>query len=61
MATLVVAGLLPNRSYAAHAHTNACGPTGEDPGPHYQNRTDPTARTPAPSTNPPYANPRNEI
>jgi Cu-Zn family superoxide dismutase len=61
VATLVVAGLLPNRGYAAHAHTHACGPTGEDAGPHYQNRIDPTATHQAPSTNPQYANPRNEI
>jgi Cu-Zn family superoxide dismutase len=61
VATLVVAGLLPNRSYAVHAHTNACGPTGEDAGPHYQNRIDPAAKPPAPSTDPQYANPHNEI
>jgi Cu-Zn family superoxide dismutase len=61
VATLVVAGLLPNRGYAVHAHTNACGLTGEDAGPHYQNRIDPAATHPAPSTNPQYANPRNEI
>ena len=61
VATVVVAGLLPNRSYAAHAHTNACGPTGEDAGPHYQNRIDPAAKPQAPSANPQYANPRNEI
>jgi Cu-Zn family superoxide dismutase len=61
VATVVVAGLLPNRSYAVHAHTNACGVTGEDAGPHYQNRLDPAAKPSAPSTNPQYANPRNEI
>ena len=61
VATLVVAGLLPNRSYAAHAHTNACGRIGEDAGPYYQNRIDPAARTQPVSTNPRYANPRNEI
>ncbi len=61
VATLVVAGLLPNRGYAAHAHTHACGPTAEDAGPHYQNRIDPTATHQAPSTNPQYANPRNEM
>jgi superoxide dismutase, Cu-Zn family len=61
VATVVVAGLLPNRSYAVHAHTNACGLTGEDAGPHYQNRLDPAAKPSAPSTNPQYANPRNEI
>jgi Cu-Zn family superoxide dismutase len=61
VATVVVAGLLPNRSYAVHAHTNACGLTGEDAGPHYQNHLDPAAKPSAPSTNPQYANPRNEI
>jgi Cu-Zn family superoxide dismutase len=59
--TLVVAGLLPNRSYAAHVHTNACGATGEAAGQHYQNRIDPAASLQAPSTNPQYANPRNEM
>jgi Cu-Zn family superoxide dismutase len=61
VATLSVAGLLPNRGYAVHAHTNACGTTGEDTGPHYQNRIDPAATPQAPSTNPEYANPHNEI
>ena len=61
VATLVVAGLQPNRSYAAHAHTNACGRTGEDAGPYYQNRIDPAASSQAASTNSRYANPRNEI
>ncbi|HSL07141.1 MAG TPA: superoxide dismutase [Pseudonocardiaceae bacterium] len=61
VATFVVAGLLPNRGYAVHAHTNACGATGQDAGPHYQNRIDPAATPQAPSTNPEYANPRNEI
>ncbi|MGH3812180.1 MAG: superoxide dismutase family protein [Pseudonocardiaceae bacterium] len=61
VATLSVAGLLPNRGYAVHAHTNACGATGEDAGPHYQNRIDPAATPQAPSTNPEYANPHSEI
>ena len=61
VATFVVAGLLPNRGYAVHAHTNACGATGQDAGPHYQNRIDPAATPQAPSINPEYANPRNEI
>ena len=61
VATLSVAGLPPDRGYAVHAHTNACGATGEDAGPHYQNRIDPAATPQAPSTNPEYANPRNEI
>lgn len=61
VATMVVAGLLPNRGYAVHAHTNACGPVGKDAGPHYQNHIDPAATPQKPSTNPQYANPRNEI
>jgi Cu-Zn family superoxide dismutase len=60
-AELTVFGLLPNRGYAVHAHTNACGPNPESAGPHYQNRIDPAATPQAPSTNPEYANPRNEI
>ncbi len=61
VAELVVSGLLPNRGYAVHAHTKACGATGEAAGPHYQNRIDPAATPQAPSTNPEYANPSNEI
>src|SRR5690606_23761090 len=54
---LKVAGLQPNREYGAHVHNNACGPTGKDAGPHYQNVVDPVQ----PSTDPDYANPDNEI
>jgi Cu-Zn family superoxide dismutase len=61
VATVHVAGLQPNRGYAVHAHTKACGATGEEAGPHYQHRIDPAATPQAPSTNPEYANPRNEI
>lgn len=61
VAELVVSGLLPDRGYAVHAHTRACGATGEAAGPHYQNRIDPLATSQAPSTNPEYANPSNEI
>ena len=61
VATLMVTGLLPNRGYAVHAHTKACGATGEAAGPHYQDRIDPAATPQAPSSNPEYANPRNEI
>jgi Cu-Zn family superoxide dismutase len=43
---LDVEGLLPNRGYAAHAHVNACGPTGD---------------AAKPSTDPAFANPQNEI
>ena len=60
-ATLMVTGLLPNRGYAVHAHTKACGATGEAAGPHYQDRIDPAATTQTPSSDPAYANPRNEI
>lgn len=60
-ANLSVAGLLSDRGYAMHAHTQACGATGEEAGPRYQNRIDPAATPQAPSTNPEYANPRNEI
>ena len=60
-AEFTVSGLLPNRGYAVHAHTEACGVTGEAAGPHFQNHEDPAATPQAPSTNPEYANPRNEI
>jgi Cu-Zn family superoxide dismutase len=60
-ATLTVSGLLPNRGYAVHAHTEACGATGEAAGAHFQNHEDPAATPQAPSTNPEYANPKNEI
>lgn len=58
---LAVSRLLPNRAYAVHAHTKACGATGDAAGPHFQNRVDPAATPQAPSTNPDYANPNNEI
>jgi superoxide dismutase, Cu-Zn family len=58
---LEVEGLLPDRGYAAHAHTGACGPTGDAAGPHFQDRVDPAAGPGKPSTDPAYANPRNEI
>ncbi|MFF4595250.1 superoxide dismutase [Amycolatopsis sp. NPDC001319] len=54
---LVVTGLLPNHQYGAHAHANACGPSGDDAGPHFQHTPDPVK----PSVDPTYANPRNEI
>ncbi len=60
-AQLTVFGLLPNRGYAAHAHTNACGATGADAGPHFQHIMDPAATSQNPSSNPQYANPSNEI
>jgi len=54
-------GLQPNRGYAVHAHVNACGPTGDAAGPHFQNRQDPAATPDSPSSDPAYANPQNEI
>lgn len=60
-AELTVSGLLPNRAYAAHAHTKACGATADAAGPHFQNRTDPAATSQTPSSDPRYANPTNEI
>jgi Cu-Zn family superoxide dismutase len=59
-AELRVNGLLPNRGYAVQAHTNACH-NPDSVGPRYQNRIDPAATSQAPSTNPEYANPNNEI
>lgn len=61
IAELTVSGMVPNRGYAVHAHTNSCGDNPASDGPHYQNRIDPAATAQAPSTNPEYANPRNEV
>jgi Cu-Zn family superoxide dismutase len=58
---LEVEGLMPNRGYAAHAHAQPCGPTGDAAGPHFQSRVDPAAGPGRPSTDPAYANPDNEI
>ncbi|WP_370969421.1 superoxide dismutase [Amycolatopsis sp. cg9] len=55
--TLVVTGLLPGHAYGAHAHAQPCGATGDAAGPHFQHVPDPVK----PSTDPAYANPRNEI
>lgn len=54
---LEVGGLLPDRTYGAHAHTKPCGAVGKDAGPHFQYLPDPVQ----PSVDPMYANPRNEI
>ncbi|MEV7423584.1 superoxide dismutase family protein [Streptomyces sp. NPDC091212] len=54
---LKVSGLLPGRAYGAHVHTEPCGPSPDDSGPHYQNVPDPRQ----PSTDPAYANPVNEV
>ncbi|MGH3825362.1 MAG: superoxide dismutase [Pseudonocardiaceae bacterium] len=60
IAELTVSGMVPNRSYAVHAHTAACNVNPASAGPHYQNEVDPAATTQNPSTNPEYANPQNE-
>ncbi|MFN2494940.1 MAG: superoxide dismutase family protein [Pseudonocardiaceae bacterium] len=60
-ATFEASGLLPNRGYAVHLHTNPCGLTGEAAGPHFQRNVDPAATPEKPSTNPEYANPTNEF
>jgi superoxide dismutase, Cu-Zn family len=54
---LAVNGLAPDRRYGAHVHANRCGRAPDDAGPHVQWHSDPVQ----PSTNPKYANPRNEI
>ncbi len=55
--TLHVKGLKPNTKYGAHAHVYGCGLDPAASGGHYQNAIAP----PNQSTNPAYANPRNEI
>lgn len=60
-AELTVFGLLPNRGYAAHAHTRSCGVAADAAGPHFQNHLDPAATPQAPSSSPRYANPNNEV
>lgn len=55
--TLAVSGLLADREYGAHVHTNPCGETGDAAGPHFQNVPDPVQ----PSVDPAYANPNNEV
>ena len=59
--TLHVTGLLPDRTYGAHAHVNPCGLTGAAAGPHYQYVLDPAATPTSPSVDAAYANPANEI
>jgi Cu-Zn family superoxide dismutase len=54
---LAVRGLPANQQFGAHVHTNACGQSPEDAGPHYQHQADPRQ----PSVDPAYANAQNEI
>ncbi|MFI1147448.1 MULTISPECIES: superoxide dismutase family protein [Streptomyces] len=49
-------GVEANRTFGAHVHQKPCGSMPNDSGPHYQDAVDPKQ----PSTNPAYANPRNE-
>lgn len=56
---LTVTGLVPDRGYAAHAHTEACGDTGDAAGPHFQHEADPKADPDKPKAA--YANPKNEV
>lgn len=55
--TLAVTGLLPDRTYGAHAHQKACGPAAADSGAHFQHEADPVT----PSVDPAFANPTNEV
>lgn len=55
---LEVSGLRPNRGYAAHAHTDKCGPDGDAAGPHFQHKAAPETGS---DTDPKYVNPKNEI
>ncbi|MGK5628952.1 superoxide dismutase family protein [Streptomyces sp. URMC 123] len=50
-------GVQPLRTFGAHVHQKPCGPRPADSGPHYQHVKDPVQ----PSTDPAYANPRNEV
>ncbi|WP_431773242.1 superoxide dismutase family protein [Streptomyces cucumeris] len=50
-------GLAPGHHFGIHVHTKPCGTKPDSSGPHYQNKRDPKQ----PSTNPTYANPRNEV
>ncbi|MFH8981688.1 superoxide dismutase family protein [Streptomyces varsoviensis] len=50
-------GVQKNRTFGAHVHSKPCGAKPADSGPHYQDVLDPKQ----PSTDPKYANPRNEV
>ncbi|GAB7183170.1 superoxide dismutase family protein [Kitasatospora sp. Ki12] len=55
--TLTVSGLAPDHEFPAHLHTGSCGADPASSGPHYQHVVDPVQ----PSTDPAYANGRNEL
>ncbi|WP_234365355.1 superoxide dismutase family protein [Streptomyces sp. RTd22] len=54
---LALRGVDPDHHFGIHVHTRSCGTKPDSSGPHYQNMEDPEQ----PSTNPKYANPRNEM
>ncbi|OAR26771.1 hypothetical protein A8W25_00195 [Streptomyces sp. ERV7] len=54
---LSIEGALAQHTYGVHVHREPCGAHPEDSGAHYQDRLDPQQ----PSTDPVYANPRNEV
>jgi Cu-Zn family superoxide dismutase len=54
---LTVTGLKKAYAYGAHLHTKPCGAAPADSGPHLQHSLDPSA----PSVDPSYANPGNEV
>ena len=58
---LDVTGMVPRRSYGAHLHTGSCTAVPAQAGPHYQHRRDPKAGPSAPSIDPSFANPDNEV
>jgi Cu-Zn family superoxide dismutase len=60
-AQLTVLGLLPDRGYTVYAYDNACGTTPGAAGARFQDHLDPAATSAAPSTDPEYDNPDNEI
>jgi Cu-Zn family superoxide dismutase len=54
---IALRGVAPDHHFGIHVHTRPCGTQPDSSGPHYQNVKDPKQ----PSTNPKYANPRNEV
>ncbi|GAA2714360.1 hypothetical protein GCM10010315_21450 [Streptomyces luteosporeus] len=54
---LTVHGLQAHRMFGAHVHQKTCGTVPDASGPHYQDVKDPRQ----PSTDPAYANARNEV
>ncbi|MFD0277147.1 superoxide dismutase family protein [Kitasatospora sp. NPDC127111] len=55
--TLTATGLAPDHEFPAHLHTGSCGADPAASGPHYQDVADPVR----PSTDPAFANDRNEL